>query len=411
MEEKEKNIENESEYFGPLYPYVLDEDITDVDYNGKELWLTNSRNNRYLCEDTVLDDAFVEQFTKRVANTVSRPFHKQNPVLEAETDTLRITIVHESVAISGRSFCIRKSLPKVRLSEKEMLSSGYCSREIHDFLKNCIKIRCCMTFTGEPGAGKTECAKYFSGFIPVNDRVITIEDTPEWHYAEVNPDHDCIELKVGETMDYTAAIKTCLRLNPKWMFLSEVRSKEVMYLIEGFSTGVKGITTLHTDDVRKVPDRMLNMAGRDGSGSRMENDIYMFLDIAVMIRRKERRLPGGRKEVKRFIDQVGLFYREGKDNKFLMIADDGEVLTKELPDEYKKRFAEAGIEDPFSCDNNKSSSVIDSPSELFSPMIKNEVTISEDESLRKFREESVRAIMAEVERGTYLGKKKSVGRA
>ena len=39
MEEKEKNIENESEYFGPLYPYVLDEDITDVDYNGKELWL------------------------------------------------------------------------------------------------------------------------------------------------------------------------------------------------------------------------------------------------------------------------------------------------------------------------------------------------------------------------------------
>ncbi|MCR5054089.1 MAG: pilus assembly protein, partial [Lachnospiraceae bacterium] len=104
------SIEEEKDYFGPLFPYVKDEEITDIDFNGRELWLTDSRNARRLCEDVKLPEDFVDTFTKRVANTVSRPFHKQSPVLEAETDTLRITIVHESVAISGRSFCIRKSL-------------------------------------------------------------------------------------------------------------------------------------------------------------------------------------------------------------------------------------------------------------------------------------------------------------
>ncbi len=401
MEEQIKKIEETDAYFGPLYPYVLNEDITDIDYNGRELWLTNSKNCRYLCEDTHLTEGFVEQFTKRVANTVSQPFHKQNPVLEAETDKLRITVVHESVALTGRSFCIRKSLPKVRLKEETMLSSGYCSREIHDFLKNCVRSRLCITFCGEPGAGKTECAKYFSQFIPEQDRVVTIEDTPEWHYSECNPEHDTVELKVSDIMDYTRAIKTCLRLNPKWMFLSEVRSKEVLYLIEGFSTGVKGITTIHTDDVRKVPDRMLNMAGRERSETRMENDIYAFLDVAVLIRRKEVLLPNGRTEIRRSIEQVGMFYREDKENRFLMIAEDGELMVDALPPEFAKKFAEAGIHNPFCAKENE-----EKPAEHF-------ILLTEDEGLRKNREDSVRQMMARLEertgeRGTYLGQKSAI---
>lgn len=342
------SIEEEKDYFGPLFPYVKDEEITDIDFNGRELWLTDSRNARRLCEDVKLPEDFVDTFTKRVANTVSRPFHKQSPVLEAETDTLRITIVHESVAISGRSFCIRKSLPKVRLNEETMLREKYCSKEMLSFLKNCVKAKLNLVVCGEPGAGKTECAKFFSRFIPENEKVITIEDTPEWHYSKVKPDSDSIELKVNDNMDYTTAIKTCLRLNPKWMFLSEVRSKEVLHLIEGFSTGVRGITTLHTDDVRKVPDRMVNMAGQQRNEGRLENDIYSFIDVAVLVRRKESR--EGEKEpvIRRFIDQIGLFYRDRKENCFLMIAEDGEIMSADLPDEYMKRFYEAGIRDPFS---------------------------------------------------------------
>lgn len=73
-----------------------------------------------------------------------------------------------------------------------------------------------------PGIGKTECVKFFSQFIPANERVITIEDTLEIRYAETNPGKDCIEMKVSEDVfGYSEAIKSCLRMNPKWIMLSE----------------------------------------------------------------------------------------------------------------------------------------------------------------------------------------------
>ena len=89
---------------------ITDIDICDCEVEGKShfIWLTNSQNMRYK-KEVSFPQNFIEQFTKRVANTVSRSFHKQAPILEAETETLRITIVHESVSVSGRSISIRNN--------------------------------------------------------------------------------------------------------------------------------------------------------------------------------------------------------------------------------------------------------------------------------------------------------------
>lgn len=314
---KNKNlIEETKEFFGVLYPYVCDDEVTDIDYNGSQLWLTYSNNYRE-CAHTDVDDDFVEQFCARVSNAVSKPFNKQYPVLEAETEFLRITIVHESVAMSGRAFCVRKSLPSVRLSEDTMISSGFCNEKTLEFLKSCIANKKNIVFCGEPGAGKTECAKFFSKFISAEDKVITIEDNAEWHYSLINEGKDCIEIKVNDVVDYSKAIKTCLRLNPKWIMLSEVRSSEVIYLLECFSTGVRGITTIHTDDVRKIPDRMINMAGPI-SGANMENDIYSFIDVGVLIKRDDIKKEGKHCK-KRYISQICTFKRENGRNEITMI--------------------------------------------------------------------------------------------
>lgn len=322
-------LENQKEYFGVLYPFVCDDRITDIDFNGRSLWLTDCENRRWR-EPVNVSLQFVEQFTKRVANTVSMPFHKQSPILEAETDTLRITIVHESVALSGRCICIRKSLPYVRLNAAQMVRDGFCSREILDLLRQCVIEKKNIIFCGQPGVGKTECAKFFSGYIPPADRVVTIEDTPEWHFKELHPQNDSIELRINEQMNYTEAIKTSLRLNPGWIMLSETRSEEVVYLIEGFSTGVRGITTLHTDDVRKIPDRMLNMAGNSRDARRFENDIYSFVDVGVLISRKSRKDPQKPASVRRFVDQICFFSRENGENHTELVADDGVLFQEKL---------------------------------------------------------------------------------
>lgn len=316
-------IEESADYFGALYPYVCNDNITDIDYNGEELWLTDCRNMRKQIELPKVTGDFVNQFTNRVANTVSKPFNKQHPILEAETKCLRITVVHESVAITGRSFCIRKSLPYVRMTAFNMLQEQYCSQETLQLLQNCVRQKKNIVFCGEPGVGKTECAKFFSGYIDPKDRVITIEDNPEWHYREMYPGRDSIALRISEQMDYTSAIKTCLRLNPKWMMLSEARSTEVAYLMEGFSTGVKGFTTLHTDDVRKVPDRIINMSSGEGNQLRLENDIYTFIDVAVLICRKMIRTRDNREIGQRYIDQVCFFHRRNGQNEIEMMVEGG----------------------------------------------------------------------------------------
>lgn len=337
------------EYFGPLWKFISNEDITDVDYNGSEIWLTNIFNERYRVNQTYVDDsvtpAFVEQFTQRIANVVSQQFNKQKPELEAETSELRVTIVHESVARSGRCISIRKTPPVIRLTAQKALDEHYCTKEILALLINCVLTKMNLIFCGMPGIGKTECVKFFSRYIAGNERVITIEDTMEIRYSVTNPGKDCIEMRVSDVFDYADAIKASLRLNPKWIMLSEARSKEVKYLLESWSTGVRGMTTLHTDDVRNIPDRILNMLESRVDADRLENDIYQAMDVGVLIRKRK----DEQNHVYRYIDQICFFCREAGKNKIVMAVVDGKLVLSEFPAQILNRFERGGIDDPLIC--------------------------------------------------------------
>lgn len=338
-------IELDPKYFGPFWRYVKDDHITDVDFNGVDLWITDETNKRTKVDDVDITPQFIIDFSQRVANQVSKPFNKMNNLLEAETNTLRISILHESAAVSGRSICLRKTLPTVRITTKEIVNNNYCSREILNLLTNCIKAKMNFVIGGEPGAGKTEFAKYISQAIPGTQRVITIEDSPEWHYKELNPGKDCVEMRVNPDFDYAKAIKTCLRQNPKWIMLSEARSTEAKYLLESWSTGVNGITTIHTDDIRKIPSRLLNMMANRDDADRLENDIYEFVHVALLVRRKY--MPDG--TAHRLIDQMGFLYREGYENKIQMLIKNGEVVSHDIPADIMFKLERADIENPFEC--------------------------------------------------------------
>lgn len=344
-------MEQAQQFFGPFWPFVKDPNITDIDLAKDQLWITDINNARRCIPliQTGLTRELLERFIARVANEVSKPFNKMYPVLEAETESLRITIVHESVARTGYAVCIRKSPPIVRLDIRSMLQQEYCPKELLSLLINCIAVHMNMIVCGEPGAGKTEAAKFLSRFIPARERVITIEDNLEWHYSGINPGKDCVELQINpKGFGYVDAIKTCLRLNPKWIMLSETRSIEAKYLLESWSTGVHGITTLHCDDIRKIPNRFLNMMDAVDA-SRLENDVYEFTDVVFMIRKKVLGKDGA---ARRYIDQMGFLYRDHKDsnhpkNCLVPILLQGKLQSKTLPEEIAERFREVGIADPF----------------------------------------------------------------
>lgn len=359
MEEIKKNsVLLDEACFGPLWKFIQDETITDIDYNGMDLWLTDIHKVKTKADSSVVTAKFLEVFINKVSMAVEQQFNPANPILEAESEELRITAVHESVTSTGRAFCIRKAPAVPRYHAEELIQQGYCSREILALLINCIRTKMNFVICGDTGVGKTEFAKFLSGYIRPQDKVITIEDNPEWHYAKLYPGNDCIAIKVKKdksdgsergsvtAMNYTNAIKTCLRLNPSWIMLSEARSKEAKSLLECFSTGVKGITTIHTDNVLKIPDRFMNMIQNTMDADRMVNDIYDFIDVGILLRIKE--MPDGKS--RRYIDQLCFFYRENEKNHTSLFVDEGILQNVLFPDSVKKKMERAGILEPFCYD-------------------------------------------------------------
>jgi pilus assembly protein CpaF len=332
--------------YGILYPYIVEETVTDINWNGRQLWIDDLEKGRFMAPD-MLPETFVDRFVLLVSNITNVPFNRMSPVLEAETEELRISIVHPCIAHSGTTISIRK-IPAVRRLEKnEMIRSGYCSEEICHFLINCIAAHCTVAICGLPGAGKTELLKFLTKFIPAAERVITIEDVLEIHYQSINPNKDCVEMKVAENFSYSEAIKASLRQLPKWIILSEVRSEEVRYLLESLSTGTTGLTTIHTDDVRNIPQRMKNMAGGQEDLSRIENDTYRFIDIGILVKSSV----NAEGKICRRIEQVGVFDRYGREwketiNEVVMLVEDGKLTSRELPVNVKRKFSAAGILNP-----------------------------------------------------------------
>lgn len=350
VRKKKKGIESligvmREESFGDLLPFVKDTDITDINWNGDQLWLDDVNKGRYL-SDVVLTKNFVEGFSIRVSDVVSKNFNKYKPVLEAETDELRLTVLHESVSGTGRAISIRKTPAIKRITYEESIKKGnYCSEEVASLLSNTVKAKMNIIVCGLPGVGKTELVKYLTNYILPRDRAITVEDTFEIRYRKINPDKDCLEMKVTNDFTYTDAIKAALRLLPQWILLSEARSKEVQYLLESVSTGAKCMTTLHTDDVRKIPDRILNMIGEVASNNKdsIENQIYSFFDLGILVDKKQ--TEDG--SIVRFISQVCMFSREGNDNKCIMLVDEGKLTGEKLTDAMLKKYTSKGIKDPY----------------------------------------------------------------
>lgn len=339
------------EQFGPLYPLIQNDRITDINWNGRQLWIDHLDKGRY-CSSLTLEATFIKQFTLHVSNVVSLNFNKHVPLLEAEANGLRISIIHEAYAKSGRSISIRKSPPIKRLYDEMMLKTNYATQEMLDFLKNCIRAHMNVVICGQVGSGKTELLKYLTGYIPMDERVITIEDNLEIHYSEIHPDKDCIEIKVDpDHFSYTQAIKASLRQLPNWILLSESRGDEVRYLMESLTTGHYCLTTIHTDDVRKIPERIQNMISDSYAASRMKKEIYIFLDLCILIRKKTDQFGN----VKRYIDQIGCFssIHDGKQQQIKLIVEDGNLIDRNLPKDMMEKFRRYEIIHPFQYQGKK----------------------------------------------------------
>ena len=128
--------------------------------------------------------------------------------------------------------------------------------------------------------------------------------------------------------------------------IAETRGAEVRNLIQGFSTGVNGMTTLHTDEVEKIPQRMVNMVDDATLEKRFENNVYEFVDVGILVSIHVD-AKGNRY---RRIDQVGFFSYDNQKKNCTYLVKNGLIMRKELAESIRKKFGEAGVKNVYQND-------------------------------------------------------------
>lgn len=333
-----------AEHFGPFLPFLLNENVTDVCWNGVALWVDDVTIGRYEVEDTsAFTPNFIEQFTSRIANHAGVNFNEYETLLETQIDLYRISVVHESAAHTGCSIAIRRTTNSCRLTKKLCISSGFCTEEVWNLFKPIIRSGFSCIAGGLPGVGKTEFLKMLSRYIPRYERAIVIEDSPEFHYRSINPKSDCSEWKIGSQFTYEKALKASLRQRPEWNILAEARGRETKYLMENFSSGLKVLTSTHLDDEINLIPRLENMIGDPIASQRIKNEVYLRGLVVFVIKRK---IDENGQGIARHLDQICFYSRENDVPTRTLVVDGGQIVCRELPPNVLKKFAEAGFGNP-----------------------------------------------------------------
>ena len=272
--------------FGPFKEYIDNDDITDISYsNNGQIWIRSLTQGSVRVENPKINNAFVEKLAFQCSNVMGTTFNMAKPFLDAESSELRMNFVHESIATNGIALVIRKTPAKIRLKEDTLLQEDYVTKDVHDFLIKCVEGHCNIIVCGETGSGKTEFVKYLASHTKANEKLITIEDTLELHLDKIYPTRDIVAMKTNNIASYTDVLVTCMRQNPIWILLSEVRSAEaVMAVRNSISSGHHIISTIHSDKASLIPMRMYSLIESNIDVEQFVATIHRYVQIGIYVK-------------------------------------------------------------------------------------------------------------------------------
>ncbi|MBL3707127.1 CpaF family protein [Enterococcus faecium] len=332
----------ESVGLGVIEAILKDPNVTDISYNGTELILeTNERKWRY--EQEVTGD-YISNLISRLANIAKKEFNDKEPILDMQLKKLRINAVHKSLNEENASLSIRISRGNLVLTEENF--SKIAPLQVLLLLKAFVESHLNIIIAGETGAGKTVLQQLLMSFIPFDERVVLIEDTPEAHAKELFPEKDLICWHSNAKKGVDELIKASLRNNPKWVMVTEIRrATEAYEWLQAILSDHCGITTIHATEAEAIPDRILNMVLEETSvkEERYLQLIKQYVHIGIQMKV---RIIGGRKI--RYIQKIVGFRETGESVTIFSqrCLPDGKLVAtfEELPQEIIECLEEYGNE-------------------------------------------------------------------
>jgi pilus assembly protein CpaF len=277
---------------GPIEPLLNDPGIEEIMVNGsKQVYI--ARAGKILLTNTIFkDDAHLVRIIERIVSTVGRRIDESAPMVDARLlDGSRVNAVIPPLALDGPCLTIRR-FPAERLTSNHLVRFGSMTQPMVDLLKVCVEARMNMLVSGGTGAGKTTILNVLSGFIPSDERVVTVEDSAELqlqqpHVVRMETRPPNIEEKGAVTT--RDLVRNTLRMRPDRIVVGEVRGEEALDMLQAMNTGHDGsISTIHANTPRDALSRlevMIAMGGVDVPLRALRNQIASALDVIIQIAR------------------------------------------------------------------------------------------------------------------------------
>ena len=285
---------------GPIDKLLKDANISEIMVNGPREVYVEKNGLLELTEITFKDEEHLAYFIEKIISPLGRRVSEFEPYVDARLkDGSRVNIVRSPVSSVGTILTIRNFSRRI-LNINDLINLGTLDDLTAAFLKACVVARLNILISGGASSGKTTLLNVLGSFIPEGERVITIEDTREFHfprehtvYLETRP--STIEGK-GE-ITIRDLVRNSLHMRPDRIIVGEVRSDEVLDMIQAMNTGHDGsMTTLHANSPLEVLDRleMLTLMGSLNMSSEVaKRQIISAIDLIIHMSR----FPDGSREI------------------------------------------------------------------------------------------------------------------
>lgn len=281
---------NDLYYFGPLEDLLYDESLSEIMVNAPDaVWI--ERDGRlYLTDVCFEDDDHVKFIIDRIAAGMNRRCDEASPLCDCTIvrpgtpfNGSRVNASLKGVAVDHNVITIRK-FRKDALTPEALMANGSFDRRMLEVMRAIVEGRMSTIVAGGTGSGKTTLLNAISLYIPHEERIITIEDTPE---LRLNQPH-VIRMETRDAnvegkglITYRDLVTNALRQRPDRIIVGECRDAAAFDMLQAMTTGHDGsLTTIHADNCREVPVRLRTLVQQANTGM-SSREILEYISQAI----------------------------------------------------------------------------------------------------------------------------------
>jgi pilus assembly protein CpaF len=287
------DVSDEVVGFGPIEFLLKDPEVTEVMVNGpggvyveREGRIERAPDGLFEGEEAVL------HLIERIVGPLGLRVDESSPWADARLpDGSRVHAIVPPLSLRGPTLTIRKFSP-VPLEARDLLTSGSIGLRMLRFLEACVSGRANIVVSGGAGSGKTTLLGVLSGFIPEDERLITIEDAAELRLAK--PHVVSLEARPANVegrgeVTVRDLVRNALRMRPDRIIVGEVRGGEALDMLQAMNTGHDGsLSTAHANSPRHLLWRLETMAlmsDVDLPAAHIRNQVAGAIDVIVHVAR------------------------------------------------------------------------------------------------------------------------------